>query len=504
MFKFIYRFISYKVLLIIITIVIASCSVNDKDAFNIIDEAKRILLNLPEKKDAEVFQKKEEEIVKIESTKNALSEKEIINKYPKKINIQKNKSLKETEIKKNVSKLIERNEPQKVKKKETILLDSEVDKKKKDSQRDYNIGVLLPLSGKDRELGALILNSLEMALFQINNKKINLIVRDTKGDPLETRKVFQEMVKENISLFIGPLYSKSLVSIEGYARAKNINIFALTNNINLAKNGIWVFGIDPRQQVKKVIDFLISNGNKKIGFLFPQNSYGNILYETVLSSLNRYGLAPERVEFFNDNIQSQQAAAKKLAIGFEKFAQNIKEIENNISEDPDSYDVNNNFTKEKPLDSVFIGASGQTLTILASQLQYSGVEPEYVTYIGTSSWEDNSILQEPALNQGVFSATMDFLREDISKTYIKAYDTDMPKVGMIAYDILSLLSIVLEEDNEINMQYLLNVNGFVGLRGLFRLKTDGTVERVFQIKKIQKEKFITFIEAPVNFLVDLN
>ena len=153
---------------------------------------------------------------------------------------------------------------------------------------------------------------------------------------------------------------------------------------------------------------------------------------------------------------------------------------------------------------MFIGASGQTLTILASQLQYSGVEPEYVTYIGTSSWEDNSILQEPALNQGVFSATMDFLREDISKTYIKAYDTDMPKVGMIAYDILSLLSIVLEEDNEINMQYLLNVNGFVGLRGLFRLKTDGTVERVFQIKKIQKEKFITFIEAPVNFLIDLN
>ena len=153
---------------------------------------------------------------------------------------------------------------------------------------------------------------------------------------------------------------------------------------------------------------------------------------------------------------------------------------------------------------MFIGASGQTLTILASQLQYSGVEPEYVTYIGTSSWEDNSILQEPALNQGVFSATMDFLREDISKTYIKAYDTDMPKVGMIAYDILSLLSIVLEENNEINMQYLLNVNGFVGLRGLFRLKTDGTVERVFQIKKIQKEKFITFIEAPVNFLVDLN
>ena len=122
---------------------------------------------------------------------------------------------------------------------------------------------------------------------------------------------------------------------------------------------------------------------------------------------------------------------------------------------------------EKPLDSIFMAASGQTLTILASQLQYSNVDPKKVIYAGISSWEDESILQEPALNNSFFSATNDFLKEDIVKTYSIAYGNDMPKVAMVAYDILSLLSSVIKENGELKINYLLNENGYLGLRGLF-------------------------------------
>ena len=67
---------------------------------------------------------------------------------------------------------------------------------------------------------------------------------------------------------------------------------------------------------------------------------------------------------------------------------------------------------------------------------------------------------------------------------------------MVAYDILSLLNATLKENGEIENKYLLNENGYLGLRGLFRLKYDGTVERTFQIKKIMKGKFETYQEAP--------
>ena len=108
-------------------------------------------------------------------------------------------------------------------------------------------------------------------------------------------------------------------------------------------------------------------------------------------------------------------------------------------------------------------------------------------------------MQEPALKGGVFATTSELLQKDIKKTYSIVYGSDIPKVAMVAYDILSLLNAVLNENGEIEYKNLLNESGYLGLRGLFRLKYDGTVERTFQIKKIIKAKFETYLEAPKFF-----
>ena len=72
----------------------------------------------------------------------------------------------------------------------------------------------MPLTGEHKEIGNLILNALELALFQTDNKKIKLIIKDTKADANTTKEAFEDFLNNNIKLFIGPLYSKSLVSIE--------------------------------------------------------------------------------------------------------------------------------------------------------------------------------------------------------------------------------------------------------------------------------------------------
>ena len=70
---------------------------------------------------------------------------------------------------------------------------------------------------------------------------------------------------------------------------------------------------------------------------------------------------------------------------------------------------------------------------------------------------------------------------------------------MIAYDILSLMASSYREYGSVENNYLLNKNGYLGLRGLFRLNTSGVVERTFQIKKIMKSKFVTHQEAEGSF-----
>ena len=76
---------------------------------------------------------------------------------------------------------------------------------------------------------------------------------------------------------------------------------------------------------------------------------------------------------------------------------------------------------------------------------------------------------------------------------------EMNNVSMIAYDIVALLNAVIEDGNKLNTKLLFNKEGYIGLRGLFRLDDFGKVERVFQVKKITRKKFITAEQEPKNF-----
>ena len=78
-----------------------------------------------------------------------------------------------------------------------------------------------------------------------------MIIKDTKADPKTTESIFNDLLKKDVKLFIGPLFSKSLVAIENRVREKNIRVFSLSNNTNLAKRGLWIFGIDPQQQIEE-------------------------------------------------------------------------------------------------------------------------------------------------------------------------------------------------------------------------------------------------------------
>ena len=71
----------------------------------------------------------------------------------------------------------------------------------------------------------------------------------------------------------------------------------------------------------------------------------------------------------------------------------------------------------------------------------------------------------------------------------------MPKVAMIAYDILALLIAIEKDKKTININDLINKEGFLGLRGLFRLSNNGTVERSFDLKTIKNKKFIVYEKA---------
>ncbi len=418
-----------------------------------------------------------------------------IPKEKKFIRVDESEEDKELKINKNTSRVLEVLESQKEK-----IVETQRQIIKIEEEANFNdkikIGVMLPLSGEHSEIGNLILNAIEMAIFQTEENKLELHIKDTEAKSDKAKKVLSELIDEGVKVVVGPLFSKSLAAIQSQVASNNINILALTNNINLRNKGIWIFGVDPQAQTEKVLQYALEKGSKNIAALLPQNAYGLLLFDTITSFTQENLMKIEKIEFYNFSVESQRNTAQKISEGFEEYKIYLDKIKEQDNEEEKDNEV---FFMEKPFDSVFIAAAGQNLTVLSSQLQYNNVDPKLVQYLGISSWEDSSILNEPALEGGVFVTTSEMYQKKIKLIYKSSFSKEMPKVAMIAYDIVALLGSLNNLGSNFNIYDLVNDEGYIGLRGLFRLKKNGAVERAFQLKKIKNKKFTILKKANSQF-----
>ena len=440
-----------------------------------------------EKKNKDAYSEKKDKQANSSETKKLKKKK-----FHRTDKVEKDKELK---FDKNTSRVLEAIESQKEK---TVEIQSDLNKTKEEANfnNTIKVGVMLPLSGDHSEIGNLILNAIEMAVFQTDENKLELHIKDTEAKSNKAKKVLSELIGEGVEVIIGPLFSKSLEAIQSEVVRSNINIFALTNNINLRNKGIWIFGVDPQAQTEKVLQYALEKGSKNIAALLPQNAYGLLLFDTITSFTQANLMKIENIEFYNFSVESQRKAAQKISEGFEDYKVYLDKIK---EQDDDGEKGNEVLFMEKPFDNVFIAAAGQNLTVLSSQLQYNNVDPKIVQYLGISSWEDVSILNEPALEGGIFVTTSEMYQKKIKLIYKNSFSKDMPKIAMIAYDIVALLGSLNSLGSNSNIYDLVNDEGYIGLRGLFRLKKNGVVERAFQLKKIKNKKFTILKKASSQF-----
>ena len=512
----------YFIIIIPAIMYIAGCANNGNNSFTILEDAKTFLQDLT--KSPEDFSKnkknkekqknsdKKDKQTEKKLTDNAQEEKVLTSRKEKKtikLNKKDKSTYKNTDLALNKEEPVESRiigntkykVPEALKNQKKLAKENDT-KKFFDIEKNKKVGVMLPLTGEKKNIGENILNALELALFQDKDSRIELVIKDTVADPKTTFEIFNELLDQGIDTFVGPLFSSSLLAIEEFALSKNINLFALTNNVNLAKKGVHVFGIYPHEQAETIVKFSLQQGANKTALLLPNNPYGYLLLETIKDTLMDFDKELIRVEFFDDNIDSQVSAAKKISAGFDIYEKQFKTLKENQLENQlpfDTEELDSQINMDIPFDTIFIGASGQSLTILASQLQYNSVDKAKVSFIGLSSWEDTTILREPALDGGFFATTSDKYKAKIKKIYKKTFKKEMNNISMIAYDIVALLNTVTKENNTLNTALLFNKEGYIGLRGLFRITEIGRVERVFQIKKITNKKFVTVKSEPKAF-----
>ena len=140
------------------------------------------------------------------------------------------------------------------------------------------IGLLVPLTGKNSEIGQSIVKSTRLAINKINNLSIEIIPKDTQSNPKGTLRAAKELAELGVKIIIGPVFNENLIYLD---ELTEVTFLSLTNkNDNFSKNIINA-GINATSQLKTIKKFLELNEIKKTIFLTPDVNYKNEIKKAI-------------------------------------------------------------------------------------------------------------------------------------------------------------------------------------------------------------------------------
>ena len=111
------------------------------------------------------------------------------------------------------------------------------------------IGLLVPISGDNKELGKQIIKSVRIALEDINTEKLEIYLKDTNSDPNKTIKSALELKEIGVKIVIGPVFYESLTYLD---EIEDIIFLSFTNmTLDIPKNVISS-GINATSQLNTI------------------------------------------------------------------------------------------------------------------------------------------------------------------------------------------------------------------------------------------------------------
>ena len=137
-----------------------------------------------------------------------------------------------------------------------LLLTFLVSAEKIVASEKIKIGLLIPLTGKNSEIGKSIIKSTRLAVNKINNLSIEIIPKDTQSNPNDTLRSARELAKMGIKIIIGPVFNENLIYLDELAE---VTFLSLTNKDDNFSKNIINAGINATSQLKAVKRFLELN-----------------------------------------------------------------------------------------------------------------------------------------------------------------------------------------------------------------------------------------------------
>ncbi|MBI4126641.1 MAG: penicillin-binding protein activator [Deltaproteobacteria bacterium] len=332
------------------------------------------------------------------------------------------------------------------------------------------VGVLLPLSGKYRVYGESVLRGIECAagIFAPcrGPEGIELVVRDSGGDPTIVLDAVNELAALDVVAVIGPLSSDVALVAAERAESLGVPMISLAQREGIPQVGSFIFrnSVSLRDEIESLVGYVVDKKHfKRFFVLYPQNKIGEESHKIFTSAVeNRGGMVGGSRAYAPHQMEFARELGGQLITG-------------------------NHY------DGIFIPDAPVVAGYIAPTLALSGVGR--TTLLGTSRWDNVELLTrggeyvEGAIFVGSFSkASTDGEGRAFVDAFHAAYDADPTLLEALGYDSMRMIIASSEEggasDRHELQTLLAQLADFPGVTGTITMDADGDVRRTLRVLTI--------------------
>ena len=338
-------------------------------------------------------------------------------------------------------------------------------------------GVLLPFTHPNprvRQQAEGMLAGIELALFDYGNENVVLLPKDTGGSQSQATAAAEDLAAKGVDVVLGPLFganvqlvrealtpevSTGFFGIGAEEPEEGKPVIAFSNDRSVASYGAWLASIAPEEEVAAIVEYAALRGYDQFAFFGPQSGLGTRIEAAMQEAVAQNGGFMLTSGFYPSSSTNPNTEAEYFA----------KTIESAVARGGRV--------------AVLVPERGNRLRRIAPLLAYYGVDTRQVKMLGTGAWNDEAIWREPSLRGAWFPTAPAVDIAEFEQSFSRLYGTEPSSLAAVAYDATALV-VALSSDGALETQELINRDGFLGVNGLFRFRTDGSAERSLAIMEI--------------------
>ncbi len=338
------------------------------------------------------------------------------------------------------------------------------------AQEKIKIGLLVPLSGENKEIGNQIIKSTRIALKDIDSDKIEIYPKDTNSNPNKTIKSAMELKEIGVKIIIGPVFYKSLDYLD---QIQDIIFVSFTNKTLGLPNNIISGGINATSQLNAIKKFVELNEFKKTIFLTPKLDYEAEVKKAIKkSNIKIYK------HFIYDTEPTKLTAQIEKITNYKTRKQNlldeIKRVENSDLADKQKQleKLEKRYTIGKVnFDSVIISDFDESLKSVITSFLYTDVSPKNKSIITFNQWFDESLLKEKTIQPIYYPSIDNKNLKDFERKFYKEFNQYPNYLSLLSYDLIGLIY-YLSLDRELTdvSRLFRKKNSFKGKIGVFDIE----------------------------------